>query len=145
MRTLKCVTVLKCVSVRVSMCVKMSKCTVVSMKAECVDGIVFECVKTSMCEWDTVCAGTHLPRSPGLRYTSTPAPPLRPHHTHITPSLSGPCQTQTSWVTPLQKDPLLTDAYQLACWTPSIVNPPAFLSPIRALVGSSVSRPRGGG
>lgn len=71
--------------------------------------------------------------------------PFALHHTHITPSQAGPCQRQTSWVTPLQKDPLLTNAYQLVCWTPSAVNPPAFLSPIRALVGSSISRPQGGG
>lgn len=92
------------------------------------------------------CAARHPPpECRGLHCTSTPGPSLcPPPHPHRPLGVS-PCQRQTSWVTPLQKGPLLTDAYQLACWAPSTVSPPAFLSPIRALVGSATSRPLGEG
>ena len=115
-----------------------------------------------MREWDTVCARMSMlgvnecepqmrceaPTSLSLQASITQAhlgPPRALRHTRIALSGSGLCQRQTSWVTPLQKGPLLTDAYQLACWAPSTVSPPVFLSPIRALVGSTASRLPGEG
>ena len=60
------------------------------------------------------------------------SPPCALRHTC---SLSGLCQRQTSWVAPIQKGPLLTDAYQLRLPGPLHQRPPAFLPPIKALGG----------
>lgn len=59
-----------------------------------------------------------------------PSPRHAPHPQH--PSGSGPHHRQTSWVTPLLKGPLLTDAYQPHLLGPLHPWPSAFLPPIRA-------------
>lgn len=69
------------------------------------------------------------PRDAG-RAPRAPSPRQPPHPQH--PSGSGPRQTQTSWVTPLLKDPLLTDAYQPHLLGPLHTWPSALLPPIRA-------------
>lgn len=85
-------------------------------------------VSGSMCECENAgCASE--PTSPRHKHTD---------QAHLVPSLclarsqSGPCQTQTSWVTPLQKGSLLADAYQPHLLGPLHWRPPAFLTPIRA-------------